>query len=99
MQMNRQAYLGLILLLVLAAVSMSVFTAEAQSQAPATAKPALSTEERPETPGTAGDAVPKPQQAAEEIPPASGAAPQPIKPFKPTEKIEADSAVSFPIDI
>jgi hypothetical protein len=99
MQMNRLAYVVLILLLVLAAVSMSVVMADAQSQAPATAQTATSSAEPQKTPIPAGEADPDTRQAVEEPPPASGATTQPIKQFKPTEKIEADSAVSFPIDI
>ena len=39
------------------------------------------------------------QQDVEKASPVTGAAVTPIKEFKPTEQIEADSAVSFPVDI
>jgi hypothetical protein len=99
MQINRQAYLRLILLLMLAAVSMPVFTADTQNQAPAATRPTPSSEESSQTSAPTADAVPGTQQATVETLPMSGAAASPIKEFKPTEKIEADSAVSFPIDI
>jgi hypothetical protein len=41
----------------------------------------------------------EPAQPDSETPPGTGKDPRPVKEFKPTDKIGADSAVSFPIDI
>jgi hypothetical protein len=41
----------------------------------------------------------KTQQAAGQAPAAGDAAARPVQQFKPTDKIGADSAVSFPVDI
>lgn len=41
----------------------------------------------------------KPRHAGEQSPPATGNKAKPVKLFKPSETIGADSAVSFPIDI
>ena len=52
-------------------------------------------------PATGGDAGKKPEErpAAERQQGSQKSAPKPARTFKPTEKIRADSAVSFPVDI
>jgi len=106
MQMNRSIKGGLILLLT-SAVSLAVLAADTEDQP---SKPAeseavpetLSQTPRqtpPQTPPQTGDGEPETQQEAEKAPPVTGTAVKTIKEFKPTEQIEADSAVSFPIDI
>jgi hypothetical protein len=51
--------------------------------------------------GAGGDAGTKPEQrpSAQRQEGAQKPAPKPARTFKPTEKIRADSAVSFPVDI
>ena len=52
-------------------------------------------------PGAGGDAGKNPEErsTAESQQGAQKPAPKPARTFKPTEKIRADSAVSFPVDI
>lgn len=99
MPINRQKYPRLILLSLLTAVSIPVMVAGTENQASATTQAGAVTEEPAPTTQEAEEVGTDPQQAEEKTPPVSGAAVKPVKPFKPTEKIEADSAVSFPIDI
>ena len=98
MQMNRQIK-GVLILLLLSVVSLVVLAAEMDNPP---AEPEQ-TEAVAETPDDAlpqtGDGEPVIQPDAEKPPAGTGAAVKPIKEFKPTEQIEADSAVSFPVDI
>ena len=98
MPMNKLTYHRLIPLLLMAVVAMPVLVAGAENQASVPNQAARS-EEAAQPPPAAGEVDPDTQKAAEEPPPVSGAAARPVKEFKPTEKIQADSAVSFPIDI
>jgi len=99
MQMNKLKHHRVIPLLLLVAVSMAVLAAGTDNQA-TEPTPAVTPSENPEqTSPQAGDVDPETPEAGEKAPAASAAAPRPIKEFKPTDKIEADSAVSFPIDI
>lgn len=96
MRMNKLIYHRLIPLLLLAAVSMAVLAAGNDNQA-TESTPAVTPSENPEqTSSQAGEVDPEVPEAVEKTP---AATPRPIKEFKPTDKIEADSAVSFPIDI
>ena len=99
MQMNEQSYHRLILSLLLAAVSIPVIAAGPEGQTSTANQAPVPSEEASQTPPETDNAPPDTQQAAEKTPPASGAVVTPLKEFKPTEKIDADSAVSFPIDI
>ena len=99
MQMNKLKYQWMNPLFLLVAVSMAVLAAGTENQA-TEPTPAVTPSENPEqTSSQAGDVVPDTPEAVEKAPAASAATPRPIKEFKPTEKIQADSAVSFPIDI
>jgi len=93
MQMNRQRYHKLILLL-LAVISLFVIGVQAQNQ-PAEPPPSA---EPLESATPAGETA-RTQEAAEGASPANAPPAKPVKQFKPTEEIEADAAVSFPIDI
>ena len=99
MQMSRQKKSGPVLLL-LAVVSLVVMAADTENQS---SDPANQSEAVPESssqsPPQTGDGEPETQQDVEKAPPVTGAAVKTIKEFKPTEQIEADSAVSFPVDI
>ena len=87
------------LLLLFAVISLSVMAADTENQPSDPVQPGdvpeTSSQPLPQT----GDAEPETQQDAETTPPVTGAAVKPLKEFKPTEQIEADSAVSFPVDI
>jgi hypothetical protein len=98
MPMNKLTYHRLIPLLLLAVVAVSVLAAGADNPA-SVPNQAAKAEETAQTRPAADGVGPDTQKAAEQSPPVSGAAAGPVKEFKPTEKIEADSAVSFPIDI
>ncbi len=96
MQMNKLKYHRVIPLLLLVAASMAALAAGTDNQA-TEPTPAVTPSENPEqTSSQAGDVDPEAPEAVEKTP---AATPRPIKEFKPTDKIEADSAVSFPIDI
>ena len=99
MQMNEQSHHRLILSLLLAAISIPVIAAGPESQTSTENQTTVPSEEVTQAPPEADKSTPDTQQAAEKTPPASGAAVTPLKEFTPTEKIDADSAVSFPIDI
>ena len=110
MQMNEQKYHRLILLLLLAAFSMPVFTAVTEDPASDATQAEAPSEEQAQSSGGTDDMTAddqqdkerqvKEQQQVEEQTPAGSASPsKPITPFNPTDKIQADSAVSFPIDI
>ena len=99
MPMNKPKNRGLIPLLLMAVISVSVLAVETGNQTseptPEAAPPEKTTQASPPT----GDEVSGTQQDAETPPVVNAATAKPIKPFKPTEQIEADSAVTFPIDI
>ena len=95
MQMSRQKRSGLILLL-FAVVSLGVMAADTEDPPSDTAQ----TDDIPETspqPPQIDEGEAETLKDAEKVPPVAPA--KPIKQFKPTEQIEADSAVSFPVDI
>lgn len=97
MLMNKRKYQRLFPLLLLAAVSMAVLAVGAEQE---TTKPGTPSTDQPEERSTeAAEAVSESPQPVEQTPSADAASPRVIREFKPTEKIEADSAVSFPIDI
>ena len=82
------------LCLLLAAVAAPVIALDAGNQ-DAQPSPTADPAAKPQAPtAEPADATP---QAGEKTPPADAAGP--IREFIPTEKIEADSAVSFPVDI
>ena len=99
MPMNKLKYHRIIPILLLVAVSMAVLAAGTDNQATETTPAVTPSENSEQTSPQAGNVVPETPEAVEKAPAASAATPRPIKEFKPTDKIEADSAVSFPIDI
>jgi len=104
MLMNKQNYHRLILLLLMAAYSMPVFTADTENPTSESTPAETPSEEPAATAAQTGDVDQDAQQADDNTPPVNtqpmNTQPaRPIKPFNPTEKIQADSAVSFPIDI
>jgi len=99
MPMNKQKYHRLIPLLLLVVVSMAVLAAGTGDQATEPTSVETPAENPEQTSPETGDVVPETPEALEKADSASAAAPKSIKQFKPTDKIQADSAVSFPIDI
>jgi len=104
MPINKRTYHRLIPLLLLIAVSMAVFAASAEDNATEPGSAKTPSENPVQTLPEPGDAKPEPTdtvetEAVEKASTENTAAPRPIRQFKPTEKIQADSAVSFPIDI
>ena len=97
--MNKQNYHRLILLLLMAAFSMPVLTAETENPTSESTRAETPSEEPAATAAQTGDVDQDTQQADENTLPVNTPPAKPIKPFNPTEKIQADSAVSFPIDI
>jgi len=99
MPMNKQKYHRLIPLLLLVGVSMAVLAVGTDDQATESTSAETPTENPEQTSPETGDVAAEMPEAVDKASPASAATPRPIKEFKPTEKIQADSAVSFPIDI
>ena len=104
MLMNKQNYHRLILLLLMAVFSTPVFTAVTENPVSESTPVETPSEEPAATAAQTGDVDQDAQQAEEntlpvKTPPVNTQPARPIKPFNPTEKIQADSAVSFPIDI
>jgi hypothetical protein len=99
MLMNKQKYHRLILLLLLAAFSMPVLTAVTENPASEPTGTETPSEEPAPTAAQTGDVDQDTQQGEQISPPVNTPLAKPVKPFIPTEKIQADSAVSFPIDI
>lgn len=96
MRMNRRKPHRLIFVLFLLVFSVLVLAQGTEKQEPASGQGTAGTDEPAETSPQTGDGQ---QQPEGDTTAGSGAAVTPIKEFKPTEQIEADSAVSFPIDI
>ena len=99
MLMNKQNYHRLILLLLMAVFSTPVFTAVTENPTSESTPAETPSEEPAATAAQTGDVDQDAQQAEENTPPVNTPPAKPVKPFNPTEKIQADSAVSFPIDI
>ena len=88
----------------MAVFSTPVFTAVTENQTSESTPAETPSEEPAATTAQTGDVDQDAQQVEENTPPVNtppvNTPPaRPIKPFNPTEKIQADSAVSFPIDI
>ena len=99
MQMNKQKLHRLVILLVLLVFSVLVVAQGTDQQEPAAVREPTRSEETTKASPQASEAEPDAQPSEGEAPEGSTAVVTPIKEFKPTEQIKADSAVSFPIDI
>jgi len=103
MQMNKQKHLPLFLFVLLVTALLPPLLVVAQDEPPKQPRPAPATDQPQQTLPAAeteqSDIRQSGQQATEQTGPATGTAARPLKDFKPTEKIGADSAVSFPVDI
>ena len=99
MQMSKQKRVLLLLFVLQIAVFLPPFLAVAQDDPPSEpqAAPVTDQEQQAES-ETQADQSATPQDT-EKTDPATGAATRSLKEFKPTDKIGADSAVSFPVDI
>jgi hypothetical protein len=103
MQMSKQKHLALFLFVLLAAVFLPPLLAVAQQKPPSEPRPAPVTDQPQQTsPATETDRSGiqhNGQQVTEQTGPATGTTTRSLKQYKPTEKIGADRAVSFPVDI
>jgi hypothetical protein len=103
MQMSKQKNLALFLFVLLVAVFLPPLLAVAQNEPPSEPQPAPVTDQTqqalPATETGQSEVQHNGQQVTEQTDPATGAAARSLKEFKPTDKIGADSAVSFPVDI
>jgi hypothetical protein len=104
MQMNKPTLFRRITLLssvflLFASVLLLLGPLRAQDKPGADTQPAATANQAGPTTAEAATDKPGAGQPAEPVPPASVAPARTIKEFKPTEKIGADSAVSFPVDI
>lgn len=97
MLMNKRTVHRLVPLLLLVAVSMVVLAAGAEPEA--TEPTATSTDQPEQVSSEPDNTVPEALESEEKPSSEEAASPRTLKDFKPTDKIEADSAVSFPIDI
>ena len=88
----------LVLALLLAAMSSPAITSDTVKQASASTQAETEPDESARNPPGTDDNAPQ-NQPGETPPPESDAAVEPLRNFEPTDKIQADSAVSFPIDI
>ena len=100
MQMSKRKHPGFFLLVLLTLVLVPPLLALAQNEprqpVPATSQPPQKPQEaEADRPGGPQDA----QQGSEQAAPGTGLTAKPLKEFTPTDKIGADSAVSFPVDI
>jgi hypothetical protein len=99
MQMSKQKHLALFLFVLLGAVFLPSLLAVAQNDPPAEPQPAPVTEQTQQTVPEAESGQPATPQGSKKVDPTTGTTARSLKEFKPTEKIGADSAVSFPVDI
>lgn len=99
MLMNKRKYHRLLPLLLLAMVSMAVLGAGTENEANEPATTSEQSKEPEKVSSEAGEMTAGAPESADKAPAENAAPPRPLKEFKPTDKIEADSAVSFPIDI
>lgn len=84
--------------LLLAALATPQLATEAADQT-TPAAPVAKPVDKPQVPAQTAEPADETPQSEENTLPANAATTRPIKEFVPTEKIQADSAVSFPIDI
>lgn len=86
-------------LVLLVAVFLTPLLIAAEDETPAEPQPAPAVEQQQQSPSDTETDSTKPQSTAAPAPSTTGAAAKPVKPYKSSETIGADSAVSFPIDI
>ena len=99
MQMSKQKHLALFLFVLLVAVFLPPLLAVAQNDPPAEPRPAPVTDQTQQAVSEAESGQPATPQGSKKADPTTGTATSSLKEFKPTDKIGADSAVSFPVDI
>lgn len=103
MQMNKQnqrlLMLASLVALVLAILAVSPFAVVAAENEPPKKQPESTVQKPAETSVETTTDPAKTPQTGQPAPAAAGTAVKPIKQFEPSEKIGADSAVAFPIDI
>ncbi len=99
MQMSKQKHLALFLFVLLAAVFLPPLLAVAQNDPPVEPQPAPVTDQTQQVLSEAESGQSAKPKDSNKADPTTGTAVRSLKEFKPTEKIGADSAVSFPVDI
>jgi hypothetical protein len=99
MQMSKQKHLALFLFVLLVAVFLPPLLALAQNDPPVEPQPAPVTDQTQQVVSEAESGQSATPQDSKKTDPTTGTAARSLKEFKPTEKIGADSAVSFPVDI
>ena len=99
MQMNKRRYTPPLLAVVFAAIALAPVLAQTDKQ-PVAQTGAETAKKAPLQTSPNADPEPSGAQTALGQPPlANGPAGKPTQVFNPTEKIDADSSVSFPVDI
>ena len=99
MQMSKQKHLSLFLFVLLIAVVLPPLLAVAQDDPPSEPQPAVVTDRTRPVEGQADASQPVTRQDPTKADSTTETAARSLKEFKPTDKIGADSAVSFPVDI
>ncbi len=99
MQMSKQKRLVLFLFGLLVAVFLPALLAVAQNDPPSEPQPAPITDQTQQVVSEVESGQPATPQGSKKADPTTGTATRSFKEFKPTDKLGADSAVSFPVDI
>ena len=99
MQMSKQKHLMLFLFVLLMAVFLPPLLAVAQNDPPSEPRPAPVTDQTQPAVAEEEAGQPATPQDLKKTDPATKTEARSVKEFKPTDKIGADSAVSFPVDI
>ncbi len=99
MQMSKQKHRSLFMFVLLGAVFLPSLLAVAQNDPQADPRPAPVTDQTQQAVSEVDSDQSATLQDSKETDPASETMARSVKEFKPTDKIGADSAVSFPVDI
>ena len=100
MQMSKRIHLSLSLIVFLVAIGLPPLPALAQDEPRQPAAEKEQPQQEPQEAGADGvEDLQKQQQETDQTGAATGVTAMPLKKFEPTDKIGADSAVSFPVDI
>lgn len=98
MPMNENTAQRLMLILVLGALFNPAFAADTEKRDSTSNQPATQSAEPVQDQPETDEGAPQ-EPDAQQAPPGKAAAAEPLKEFTPSDTIQADSAVSFPIDI
>jgi hypothetical protein len=98
MPMNENIPQRLMLVLILAALFNPAFAADTENRDSTNNQPATQSADPAQASPETDEGAPQ-EPDAQKTPSGSAAAVEPLEEFKPSDTIQADSAVSFPIDI